>query len=110
MSTTLTNLKDFPPKGYIYREPSLNWEATPELALMGLDAVARAVQIVRIQNPGAGLNPSYEACVDDIKAYTCARLKNDPRFCASLDGGVVEQTTTVRRKKTQKKCKSCGRR
>lgn len=101
----------FPPGGFIYREVSVNWHTTPELAMLGLKEVARALQIVRIQNPMAGLNPDFEACVADVEAYTCARLHDDPRWCGE---DVTIATSTIARSgastKQPKKCASCGKR
>ena len=95
----------FPAKGYQYFEPELKWRAQNELAMIGLDAVAKALQIVRIQNPGAGLNPSYDACVEAIMAFTCKRL---PKYCAQPE--VPSVAGQAIRGKKQKKCKGCGRR
>lgn len=99
--TTLTNLQDFPPGGYLYREPELDWSASPELALMGIDAVASALQMVRAQNPASGLNPSYAACLEAVKLYTCHRIDYDPRYCGPRT--IVPKESTGRRR-----CASCG--
>jgi hypothetical protein len=114
---TLTNRRDFPPKGYQFYEPAINWRAPQDLATQGLKAVALALQKVRAQNPQVGLDPSLDACINAICEFTCARLAPWPelqrQFC---DGG--EQTdqerlvSATRRKALEQPrgCPSCGRR
>lgn len=106
MKKTLINTRDFPPGGYLYREPSLNWEA-PE-PLQGLEHTARQLQMVRAQNPASNLDPSYEACLDAIKDYTAHRLNYDPKWC----GVPPEPLNSVGNptQKTVRGCKGCGRR
>ncbi len=81
---TLTNLRDMPPGGYRYREPSINW-VVPN-PFLPIDMVAQELQKARANNPFAGLNPSFNACLDAIKAYTCARLNFDPKYCGPKSG------------------------
>lgn len=106
---TLTNLTDFPPGGYKYREPSLNWEAPPDLALQGLNFVVAALSTVRSQNPASGLDPSYAACEDAIKAYQCARFAHNPealyRWCS--DAPMPARVRDASRPVTGG-CRSCG--
>ena len=89
---TLTNLTKFPKGGYRFKQPELDWEVPRETALISLEDVVRAVQMIRAQNPSAGLDPSYEACLADVKSYTCKRLGYDPQFC----GPQVQQPSTRR--------------
>lgn len=107
MTYTLFNYSKFPPGGYSYREPALNWEVKPgsELAMSGIDRVAEALRMVRLQNPGSGLNPDFDACKEAIARYTCARINNDPAFCKSTTQTL---TQTVTQTKTKRRCKSCG--
>lgn len=105
MKKTLINTRDFPPGGYLYREPELNWVA-PE-PLQGLEHTARQLQMVRSQNLAAGLDPSYDACVDAIKDYTAHRLNYNPKWCGTPPDPVDASGNPV--KKTYG-CKSCGRR
>lgn len=109
----LINSKDFPPGGWQYREPSLNWSTTQEMAMAGLHAVASALQMVRSQNVASGLNPSYAACLEAVKAYTCHRIKYDPRWCGLPPEEI--QTRSALRQAGQKSrkvqgCASCGKR
>lgn len=108
---TLINLRDFPPGGYPYREPNLNWEVRPssDLALQGLEEVAKELSKTRARNPHAGLNPSLEACLEDIKKYTCARLMYDPRFCADPPPDFVGVRANWLPQIGSKPCFSCGR-
>lgn len=102
---TLINRTDFPPQGYLYFEPALNWRASRELASQGLDIVARALQQARVNNPQAGLDPSYEACVEAVGAYTCARLS--PRLRAIYCGG--EPATEQEKAQVEAARKSAGK-
>jgi hypothetical protein len=111
----LINTTDYPPQGYQYYEPSIDWRAPRELALQGLPYVAKALQTVRAQNPAAGLDPSYEACVRAIGEYTCARLAPWPDKLAHYCGGepVTEQerqavAAAQRVASATRGCASCG--
>lgn len=103
----LINLREFPPHGYLYREPSLNWSMPRETAMLGLPDAARALQMVRAQNPSSGLDPGYEACVDAIKAYTCIRLNFDSRWCGLPPA--EEQRVQLVKAKKRRGCASCRR-
>lgn len=112
---TLTNRKEFPPQGYLYFEPAVNWRAPRDLATQGLRAVALALQQVRAQNPHVGLDPSYDACVRAISEHTCARLSAWPElqrhFCVGGEQTDQErQAAEAMRKATEpRKCAGCGR-
>lgn len=82
--TTLIELNVFPPGGYPYFEPSINWR-NPD-PYQDIKTAARLLQRVRAQNPAAGLDPSYEACLDAVRVFTCARLHGNPKFCMEVDG------------------------
>lgn len=109
---TLINLREFPPKGYLYVEPSIKWRCPRELALQGLSAVAQALQRARAQNPEAGLNPDYTACVNAIREYTCDRLKDNPEILAKFCGDIPEELTVEKKRgrRGPKACVSCGKR
>lgn len=111
----LTNTSDFPPHGFQYYEPSLDWRAPHDLALQGMPFVAKALQMVRAQNPASGLDPSYEACVTAISEFTCARLAQWPDKLAHFCGGepVTEQEKAAaaaaqRVASAPRGCASCG--
>ncbi len=109
----LINLTSFPPNGYFYREVSLNWETTQEIAMGGLERVVRALQMVRANNPASNLNPSYEACMTDVKNYTCRRLNYDERWCGLPPEEIQTQNALKqvgRRSRAVKGCASCGKR
>lgn len=109
----LVNTADFPPGGYQFREPSLNWSTTSEIAMGGLDSTVRALQMVRAQNPDSGLNPSYGACLEAVKEFTCKRLNDDPRWCG-LPPEEIQTREALRQvgRKSRgiKGCASCGKR
>lgn len=111
MSTPLTLRVDapFPPHGYLYREPAINWEAPRELAMQGLDFVASALSTARAQNPASGLDPSYAACVEAVKQFQCARFAGRPealeRFCGGPQPAPVARDAS---RAAQGGCRSCG--
>lgn len=112
MSLTLTNLREMPPRGYIYHEVSIDWRTPPDLALQGLETVARALQIARAQNPKAGLDPSYEACLEAVKRYTCKRFVGQPKmlakFCADIVNGEMVAMVSSGATPRRPGCASCG--
>lgn len=96
----------FPPGGFPYFEPRLNWRAPSD----GAPFTLRVTQMMKVRaaNPSSGLNPSREACSDDLDAYTCARLGNDPQWCVSVANPVMAAITTTR--KSVGGCGGCGSR
>jgi hypothetical protein len=94
----------FPPRGFSYFEPSINWRP-PKLGL-SLGAVAKQLQVARAQNPFAGLDPSFEACWEAVESYTCARLHNDLRWCAATP----EQAAQIKEARKVTGCAGCGKR
>lgn len=76
----LIDRNKMPAGGFFYREESLKWE-TPN-AFLPFTMIARQIQTVRVANPTSGLNPEFNACCNDLDAFTCARLENNPRWCA----------------------------
>jgi hypothetical protein len=81
--------------------------------MAGLGAVARALQMVRSQNPEANLDPSYGACLEAIKRYTCHRINYDPRWCGLPPEEIQTQAALKqagRRSRRVQGCASCGKR
>lgn len=111
MSQTLTNLREFPNGGFLYYEPSLNWRVPTSLALIGLNEVVMALQIVREQNPASGLDSSFKACLEAVKLFTCARLNFDSRWCGEVDPETILslQSSAVPSRRSRG-CATCGRR
>jgi hypothetical protein len=105
---SLTNLTQFPPGGYRYREVALNWEMPQAIAMLGLDDAVKALQMVRAQNPASGLSPLYADCLEAVQRYTCARLNNDPRWCGlpPAEAQKIDRSQAV----SGRRCHSCGRR
>lgn len=102
----------FPPRGFIYQENSIRWKVPQDIAMQGLNAAATALQQARAQNPEAGLNPDFTACLKAIKDYTCERLKKYPELLGKFCGDIPEDLTVeTKRKRTRgaKRCASCGR-
>ncbi len=115
---TLTNLSEMPPGGYAFRDVAVSLYIPPgsALALQGLRFVVEAVQMARANNPGAGLDPSYEACLADVKRYQCARFAHDAKLLAyfcGMEAGEVETVVvdaSLPVPKRKRGCASCGRR
>lgn len=105
---TLLNMTAFPPKGWVYFEPSLNWRNPEPLNGEGISYAAKLLQIVRAQNPAANLDPSYAACLEAIRRYTCHRLKYDSRWCGLPPAEAQKQSAAY--PSTRRGCASCGRR
>jgi hypothetical protein len=107
---TLTNLRNFPPGGYKYFEPSIPWRNPDPSNGEGIAHAARLLQMARAQNPDKNLDPSYDACVDAIAEYTCARLKRDfsketwSQWCADTDGPAVNPNS----RSQISGCATCG--
>lgn len=102
----LLDRNKFPPGGFPYREPSLNWSAPADGAPFN-DRV-RQMQAVRAANPTAALDPTFDACAAALDLYTCTRLKNDPAWCAPATDPVVR--AVVKARATRPPCKTCGKR
>lgn len=91
-----------PPGGFYYREPSVNWSTSN--AYLPFDMIVGEIQAVRVANPVSGLDPTTVACEEALDTYTCARLKNDSKWCS---GGVVAAAVAASRK-VSSGCSSCG--
>lgn len=102
----LLDRNKFPPGGFPYREPSVNWTAPRD----GLDfrLRARQIQAVRIANPAAGLNPDIRACEESLDLYTCTRLGNDPTWCVAPTDPVARVLAAAQA--TPPRCGGCGHR
>lgn len=101
----------FPPKGFIFKQPEIKWQVPRETAMIGLRESARALQMARAQNPDAGLNPDYLACERAIRDYTCERLKDNLELLAKFCGDIPEELsleTKLKKTRGAKKCASCG--
>lgn len=80
---------------------------------MGLQAVAKALQQARANNPQAGLDPGYEACLKAVGDYTCARLgpKQRAHFCGGepmTDQERAQQAAAIKEAARPRGCASCG--
>lgn len=96
----------FPPGGYQYRErpPLHKWTAKDTMT--GLGATIASVQQLRLNNPNAGLDPSWEACAADVIAFNCARLGYNPEWCTGGPPSAAPAVAVTTRKRAG--CSSCG--
>ena len=87
-------LKDrniMPRGGFPFREPSLNWPEKGWNPFREFNLIAHEIQMVRMQNPQAGLNPDIVVCRNDLDAFQCARLHNDERYCQQIPEPQADQ-------------------
>lgn len=101
----LLNRNNWPPGGFQYFEPKLNWWAPKD----GLSFALKVAQIqkARIANPSSGLDPSLEACEQALDDYTCARLHSDPAWCVGAANPVM--VAAIKSRKVGG-CGGCGAR
>ncbi len=92
-----------PPGGFPYREPSIAWVAPRDGAMF--DARVRQISAARANNPSATLDPSFDACAASLDLYTCARLKNDPKWCVAATDAVARTAVKAR---APIPCAHCG--
>lgn len=102
----LLDRNHFPPGGFTYREPSINWSAPRQGLPFAM--VAAQIQAVRIANPNAGLDPSMTACETALDVYTCTRLKDSPEWCVVPTDPVARVKAAAA--KAAVPCPSCGHR
>lgn len=69
----------WPPKGWVFLEPATGWRAPEGLTF---DQVVKAIITHRQRNRQYKLPTDYETVAQALDNYTCARLKNDPAWCA----------------------------
>ncbi len=106
-------LKDrhiMPRGGFPFREPTLNWPPKGWNPYRDFNLIVGEIQMVRIQNPQAGLNPDREAVAAALDAYQCARLHNEERWCEPIPEPFVETKDGPSRPYVQPKQKRtcCG--
>lgn len=109
LKMNLINFREFPPGGYIFFQPEIGWR-NPD-PMLPINMVAEQLSIARYQNPAAGLDPSMEACIEAIGAFTCQRFAQKPsvfdRYCTS-DESLARQVANNARPTNE--CKGCGKR
>lgn len=105
MSLILKSTDDFPPGGWIYFEPKLNWSMPSPMQPFNL--CVKDMQTIRSQNLFAGLSPEAADCAKDLGAYTCARLRNDPHYCID-EASPVGSAISIQRNDLGKPCRTCG--
>lgn len=101
----LKSRDQFPPGGFLYREPLLHW--SPPDPKQPFNLIAAQIQAVRLANPWAGLNPDYAACQAALDAYNTERLGNDPKWCWPTASAVA---LAAERARQPVPCAACGSR
>ncbi len=94
----------FPPGGFPYREAALHW--SPPDPKQPFNLIAAQIQAVRLANPWAGLNPSFDACQADLDAYNTERLSNNPKWCWPTESAVA---LAAERARQAPGCAACGK-
>lgn len=90
-------LKGWPAGGWSFYQPETNWHA-PNPMVNNFDQQVRNIQSMRKANIRFHLDTSYEGCARDLIAYTCARLKNHPKYC--IDEAMVTGAPMAQKKTT----------
>lgn len=101
----LISRNNFPPGGFPYREPKLNWSSPRDGAPFNIRV--QQMQAVRVANPASGLDPSWDACALALDEYTCARIGYDPTWCVSPADPMAKAIAAARK---PAKCGGCGQR
>lgn len=81
----------FPPGGWIFLQPELNWNAPLPLAHDRYQT-ARDIVAVRRANPHKNLSTDESSALADLETYTAYRLKMDPHYV--IGGEPVAQKKT----------------
>ncbi len=106
----LTNFKETPPNGWLYREPSIGWDVKKNSdPMLPLEMIAKQLGVARYQNPAAGLDPSLDSCLKAIGDFTCKRAEGKSwfgRFCTN-DQSLANQS--FENSRPRKSCSGCGR-
>lgn len=84
----------YPPGGWKFRQPEMNWELSPGRTFK--DSVT-AIIAKRAANPRFNLSTDRETVANELDAYTCALLKNNPAFCVSGDPPSFRQPLPAKR-------------
>lgn len=76
----LKNRHAFPPGGFAFYEPRTNWNSTPGF---DFDQVVKQIITMRLKNPRweSEWSTDPKAVGDELDAYTCLRIKNNPNYC-----------------------------
>lgn len=75
----LLSRNNHPPGGFQWWQPQTRWRLEGGLPF---NDTVRAILQHRKSNPSAGLSLDPSAIAEELDNYTCARLMNDPRWCA----------------------------
>lgn len=74
----LKSRNNHPPGGFQWYQPETKWSLKGGLPFsMSVDAIVRH----RRANPAIGLSTDPSTVSEELDAYTCARLHNDPDWC-----------------------------
>lgn len=75
----LKSRSTWPPGGWAFLEPATGWRPPAGLTF---DQVVRAIIKHRLANRQHKLSTDEDVVAQQLDDYTCARLKNDPFYCA----------------------------
>lgn len=93
----------FPPGGYPFFQPETDYK------FKGMTDFETQARLISAHRKGNNLARSTLAeCLEDLDAYTCARIGNDPRFCYTMTPNQRPTAAVVR--SVQAKCGGCGAR
>lgn len=72
----------FPPRGWVFFQPETTWWA-PDPMSNGFSAQVQNIINHRRANPRFNLATDATSVANDLEAYTCSRINNDPQWCYS---------------------------
>lgn len=95
----LIDRSQFPPGGWIFRQPETGWQV-PNPMNHSFDETVRIIADHRLQNPRFNLSTSFDQVASDLESQTCARLGNNPHWCVSTSADAGFAALTDAQKKT----------
>lgn len=91
----LKSRSTWPPGGWKFTQPETGWSLPPGLGFMqSVDTIIAH----RSRNPRFSLSLDRSVVADELDAYTCALLKNDPNWCSETQPRSFIQTPPMPRR------------
>lgn len=104
----LRDRNQMPPGGFPFKEPSLKWPSKKWNPFRDFWTIVGEIQMVRVQNPASGLDPSRRTVAQALDDYTCGRLQNSPRWCKGTKEQEAQEQA-ARNSTKRKSCSTCGK-
>src|SRR5512139_2803045 len=88
----LKSRRKHPPGGWKFTQPQTGWMSTPGL---DFETVVESIIKHRLANPRFDLATDFQVVANELDAYTCARLNNNPSYCVAGDASKKAQSPSV---------------